>query len=54
LLISHHTVLFYMGGFAPYRQMLADVARADYAGFFQHRPDHAFSAGWIGWVRTQV
>ena len=31
-----HTVLFYMGGLAPYRQMLADVARADYAGFFQH------------------
>ena len=31
-----YTVLFYMGGLAPYRQMLADVARADYAGFFQH------------------
>jgi cyclohexanone monooxygenase len=31
-----HTVLFYTGGLAPYRQMLADVARADYAGFFQH------------------
>ncbi|MGA8057207.1 MAG: NAD(P)/FAD-dependent oxidoreductase [Candidatus Binataceae bacterium] len=31
-----HTVLFYMGGLAPYRQMLADVARADCAGFFQH------------------
>jgi hypothetical protein len=31
-----HTVLFYMGGLASYRQMLADVARADYAGFFQH------------------
>ena len=31
-----HTVLFYMGGLAPYRQLLADVARADYAGFFQH------------------
>lgn len=31
------TVLFYLGGLAPYRQMLADVTRADYAGFF-HRP----------------
>jgi cyclohexanone monooxygenase len=31
-----HAVLFYIGGLAPYRQILADVARADYAGFFQH------------------
>jgi cyclohexanone monooxygenase len=31
-----HTVLFYLGGLAPYRQMLADVTRGDYAGFFHH------------------
>ena len=29
-----HTVLFYMGGLAPYREMLADVTRGDFAGFF--------------------
>jgi cyclohexanone monooxygenase len=45
-----HTVLFYLGGLAPYRQMLADVARADYAGFFHHpalivRPQRAGSVG---------
>jgi cation diffusion facilitator CzcD-associated flavoprotein CzcO len=31
-----HTVLFYMGGLAPYREMLADVTRGDFAGFFHH------------------
>jgi cyclohexanone monooxygenase len=31
-----HTVLFYLGGLAPYRKMLADVKRADFAGFFHH------------------
>jgi len=31
-----HVVLFYMGGLAPYRKMLDDVTRGDYAGFFHH------------------
>ncbi len=35
-----HTVPFYMGGLAPYRKMLADVTRTDYAGFFPPRGAH--------------
>lgn len=45
-----HTVLFYLGGLAPYRQMLADVARTDYAGFFHHPAliPHIERAGSVG------